>query len=72
MDQTNHEMLELKMVFLTCMKNSNYQEAHLIIQKFESNYHEQVLKIDPYNPQFGKYNRFQTEFKTILEKKKKN
>ncbi|CAD8104863.1 unnamed protein product [Paramecium primaurelia] len=63
MDQTNHEILELKMEFLTCMKNSKYQEAHVIIQK--------ILKIDPNNPLIGKCNKFLTEFKTKLEEKEK-
>ncbi|CAD8113190.1 unnamed protein product [Paramecium primaurelia] len=63
MDQTNHEILELKMAFLTCMKNSKYQEAHLIIQK--------ILKIDPNNPLIGKCNKFLTEFKIKLEEKEK-
>ncbi|CAD8122751.1 unnamed protein product [Paramecium sonneborni] len=63
MDQRNHEILELKMTFLSCMKNSKYQEAHVIIQK--------ILKIDPNNPLIGKCNKFLSEFKTKLEEKEK-
>ncbi|CAD8123830.1 unnamed protein product [Paramecium sonneborni] len=63
MDQTKHEILELKMAFLSCMKNSKYQEAHVIIQK--------ILKIDPNNPLIGKCNKFLSEYKTKLEEKEK-
>ncbi|CAK65082.1 unnamed protein product (macronuclear) [Paramecium tetraurelia] len=71
MDQTNHQVLELKMEFLTCMKNSKYQEAHVIIQKSKIIMIMRVLKIDPNNPLIGKCNKFLTEFKTKLEEKEK-